>query len=358
MPDNIPEELFSLRKRLYGPITLFVGLFAFGTFGYFFISILNPPDVLDTSSRLLILRHAIYQTAITLAGVGFSDVLESQATWTGTLFTVFLALVGIGFLMYFISTVTAFIVGGELRQIMETRAMEKRIRAMENHYIVCGAGENGRHVISELIATERQFVVIENDPEQIERLRNFGNVCYIQGDATEDELLIKVGIERARGLMSVLPSDKDNLLVVITARQLNPTLRVVSRCIEEINQKKLIKVGADAVVTPAYIGGLRMVSEMVRPTVTTFLDVMLRDKRAIRFENLTVPKGNHLVNKTLAEAALPDVADINVIAARPSPADDFIYNPHGNLVLNEGIELVVVGTPTDIQNVANHYELY
>ena len=346
---------FSLGGRLFRPMFLFITLFCFGTFGYYLIKktdgLPNPPSV---KNDIQLLRNCTYQTAILLTGVGFSDVLESEKTWRGTAFTVVMAFFGLGFLMYFISTITAFIVGGELSQILERKKMMKRIEQLSQHFIVCGGGENGRHVVAELIATKRPFVVIEMDTDRIEKFKQLGDICYVQADATDDDTLLAAGVERAEGLVVALPNDKDNLLITISARQLNPDVRIVSRCIDLVNQKKLLKAGADAVVAPAMIGGLRMVSEMVRPTVVTFLDTMLRDRRAIRFEDIRLPEGHKLVGKSLAEANFPTIADVNIIATRAGEESEFIYNPHGNLGLTAGMDLVAVGTPEEILKIRRH----
>ncbi|MBN2712975.1 MAG: potassium channel protein [Planctomycetes bacterium] len=349
---------FTLFGRLSRPVFLFVALFAFGTIGYFIIKKadgLGYPE--GVSNDLQLIRHCTYQTAILLTGVGFSDVLQSERSWLGTGFTVIMAFVGLGFLMYFISTITAFIVGGELSQILERKKMLKRIEKLSGHFILCGGGETGRHVASELQATKRDFVVIDNDSERLEKLKSTGDICYVQDDATDDDVLRAAGIERASGLLSSLPNDKDNLLVVITARQLNPELRIISRCVDLVNKKKLMKAGADSVVAPAMIGGMRMVSEMVRPTVVTFLDTMLRDHRAIRFENMCIPAGHELVGKTLGHARFPDIADVNIIATRDGEKSDFVYNPHGNLLITPGMDLVVVGTPDEIGKIRKYLKI-
>lgn len=354
---RLPEDL-CLEARLRLPVLLFISFFCIGTFGYFVIkkaSVLAPGA--EPINDLELLRLCTYQTAILLTGVGFSDVLASEQTWAGTLFTVMMSFFGLGFLMYFISTITAFVVGGELSLILEKKKMRNRIQNLEGHYIVCGGGETGSHVVSELLATQRPFVVIETHDERLEKLKALGDICYLQQDATEDETLLEAGIERAAGLVSSLPSDKDNILIVLTARQLNPHLRIISRCIDLANRKKLAKVGADAVVAPPMIGGLRMASELIRPNVVTFLDTMLRDRRMIRFEDIRIPADHSLVGQTLAEAKLPAVADVNIIATRESPVADFIYNPHGDLRICGGMDLVVIGAPDAILALRRYLKL-
>lgn len=337
----------TLWERLAGPVTLFVILFAVGALGYYAVSLVEYGDGRPEPT----LRESVYQTAILLTGVGFGDVLESNRSWPSTAYTVVLAFFGMGFLMYFISTITAFIVGGELGRILEVKKMRKRIEDLAGHYIVCGGGETGRHVVAELQETGRPFVLLELGGDRLAKYKETGDILCIQADATEDDVLLAAGIERAVGLISSLPADKDNLLLVITARQLNPKLRIISRCIDLDNRKKLLKAGADSVVSPNMIGGMRMASEMLRPAVVTFLDTMLRDRRGIRFENIRIPPGHALVGKTLAEANFPALADVNIVATRESETAEFVYNPRGKLALKSGMELVAIGSATEIEKI-------
>jgi len=340
-----------LLQRLAPPSALFIGLFAFGSLGYFLIAVITGKPAPNVET----LRNAIYQTAILLTTVGFGDPLLSNETWLGTIFTTILAFGGMGIILYVISSVTAFIVGGELSQILEARKMQKQIATLKDHAIICGGGETGRHVVSELIATQRPFVLIERDSERLQKLKEQSkDLLYLQMDACDDDVLQAAGVERAAGLVASLPTDKDNLLLVITARQLNPRLRIIARCIDLDNKKKLQKAGADSVVAPSMIGGMRMVSEMVRPATVTFLDTMLRDRRAIRFEDMRVPAGHALVGKTLAQANFPALAEVNIIATRESEKHEFVYNPRGNLVIAAGMDLVAVGSPEEIGKIRAH----
>ncbi|MHC4887542.1 MAG: potassium channel family protein, partial [Planctomycetota bacterium] len=228
----------------------------------------------------------------------------------------------------------------------------KRIDALHDHTIICGCGETGFHITRELIATRRPFVIIESNLDRIAALEaGLGEVLHIDADASEDAVLLKAGIDRAEGLISALPSDKDNLLVTITARQLNPDLRIISRCVDMKNGPKLKKAGADSVVSPNMIGGLRMVSEMIRPSVVTFLDVMLRDKRQVRIEEAVVKAGSPYAGSTLQEAHFRQQAAINIIATRGPDEEEFTYNPHASTPLKEGTTLIIIGAPSEIAKV-------
>ncbi|MHC4870379.1 MAG: potassium channel family protein [Planctomycetota bacterium] len=227
--------------------------------------------------------------------------------------------------------------------------MRKKITALKNHFIICGGGETGIHCVEELCSSGTDFVLIDINEEIIDDYQNkHKDILFLKEDASEDDVLVDAGIHSAAGLVAALSNDKDNLLLTITARQLNPEIRIVSRAVDLTNIQKLKKAGADAVVCPTRIGGLRMISEMLRPTVTNFLDTMMSDRRMIRIEEAIVEAGSKLAGLTLAEANISAVSDVNVIATRLSNDDDFTYNPRGNTKLDEGTTLVVLGPSDDI----------
>lgn len=350
---KVPDDLqATLALRLWVPVSLFVALVCVGTSGYYVLA--------HAAGRTRVtVRECLYQTSILLTGVGFSDILGSEQHWPLTAFTVVLCFLGLGILLYIVSTITAFVVSGELTDLLEKKSMRMRIEALRDHFVICGGGETGRHVVGEMLATRRPYVVVETSPEALEKLHHEhgADLCFLEADASDDETLRTAGIEHARGLIASLPNDKDNLLVVITARQLNPRLRIISRCIELENAKKLRLAGADAVVSPNMIGGLRMASEMTRPTVVSFLDTMLRDRRAIRFEEIRLPEGHPLVGKTLAEAGLASMADVNVVAAREAGRENFVYNPRGGLALRAGMDMVVIGSPEELEKLRKGLDL-
>jgi len=331
----------ALRERLVWPLLAFVAFYLFGILGYYFIGLM-------TESPLASLRHSIYQSAIVLTSVGLQDILNSNDTWVGSIFTVILSFLGLSVMVYALSTITAFIVGGELRDFLEARRMEKRIEDMQDHFLICGGGETGQYVAEEMLATDQPFVLIEIDPDRATKLREIGDFCYLVADASDDTVLQDAGIERARGLISALSADKDNLLTVITARQMNPGLRIVSRCVQMENERKLRKAGANAVVSPNMIGGRRMANVLTRPGVVTFMDELMRDNSAIRFENVRIAPGHALENKTLAEANFHAIADVNIIATREPGQTNYQYNPRGNLILTAGITLIAIGLPAEI----------
>jgi voltage-gated potassium channel len=245
-----------LEHRITVVLAILRGILASGTLGYMLVEGWSPLD-------------ALYMTVITLATVGYGETHPLSPV--GRIYTIALILIGLGVVGYGLSTVVAFLVEGQLTGILERRKMERKIRSLRDHVILVGAGETGKHIAEELLNTGTPFVVIERDPAQVGALERLGKVLYINGDATESGVLREARIESARGLISSAPSDKDNLFVILTARELNSALRIVSRVIAEGSRHKLLKAGADAVVSSNLIGGLRMASEMLRPHVVSFL---------------------------------------------------------------------------------------
>ncbi|MBI2561910.1 MAG: potassium channel protein [candidate division NC10 bacterium] len=323
-----------LQKRLALIGALFLAVFSAGTAAFMLV---EGWPFLD----------ALYMTTITLSTVGFQEV--HPLTTGGRLVAMALILGGTGSLAYGLSVVTAFIVEGELRDVLGKRRMEKALAKLHGHVIVCGAGETGKHVVEELLKTHTPCVVIEQNLVRLKHLERFGPTPVIEGDATDGEVLTRARIGVARGLITTLPSDKDNLFVILTARELNPKLRIVSRAIQDDSDPKLRKAGADAVVSANQIGGLRLVSEMIRPQVVSFLDSMLRDPhRVLRVEEAEVVPGSPVVGKTLGALDLINRVGLVVIAKRHGPEGDYEYNPKGSSRLEVGDFLIVCGGPGQI----------
>jgi voltage-gated potassium channel len=220
---------------------------------------------------------------------------------------------------------------------------------LERHVIVCGAGRTARHVIDELAATRTPCVVIDRDPERIERMReHHPTMALIVGDATEDETLVEAGIERAAGIVAALGEDKDNVYITLTARGVSPTLRIVAKAIDPGTEPKLRRAGADRVVTPNHIGGMRLASEILRPNVVEFLETMLRDPELVlRIEEATVAPRSSVMGKTIGAVNLRKVCDVLIVAAR-LPDGHYTFNPGAELVLETGLTLIVLGERDEV----------
>jgi voltage-gated potassium channel len=209
---------------------------------------------------------------------------------------------------------------------------------------VCGAGETGRAVVQELRKVGRQVVVVDHDPKQLEMLQDFSGVPLIQGDATDEDVLQQAGLEKASGIIAALPSDKDNLVVTVTVRQKYPTTRIVARNIETKMAEKILKAGANSTVSPTHIGGMRLASEMVRPHVVTFLDLMLKERsKTLRIEEIQVPYHSDWVGIELGHIQLRDKFNVSCLALRHSTDDSFRYNPPDTEIVKGNCVLVVMG---------------
>lgn len=293
--------------------------------------------------RQVTLLDAIYMAVITISTVGYGEIVSTAAHPGLRIFNIVYILFGIGIMLYVFSVSTAFIVQGELHDIFRRRKMLKQLQDMHDHLIVCGAGETGNYLVQELLKTGNLFVVIDHDEERLARISQRGDFPTLKGDGTDEEILTAARIQKARGLAIVLPEDRDNLMATVTARQLNPTLRIVARCAEVKMVDKLLRAGANAAISPNQIGGMRLASELIRPSVVTFLDLMLRDaERTIRVEEIVLGEGSLWMGKNLKEMDLHRHFDLLVLAVR-KPDGEVKFNPRHDVPLAGGDVLVVMG---------------
>jgi voltage-gated potassium channel len=254
-----------------------------------------------------------------------------------------LILGGLGGFAYGLSAITAFWVEGELSHVWETRRMERRIAKLKDHVIVCGGGNTGRHIMRELIETRTSFVCVEIDPRQEDDLHKLGpDVVYLFGDATDGDVLRQARVDTARGLIACMPSDKDNLFTILTARELNARLRIVSRLVSDESGPKLLKAGADGVVSVPTIGALRIASAMIRPQVVTVLDAMLREPGGMRVQEIRVGRGAD--GQTLGGLRVRDRLGIIVFALREDVTKRYHFNPPPDRVLRAGDILFACAT--------------
>jgi voltage-gated potassium channel len=222
--------------------------------------------------------------------------------------------------------------------------MHKNIDKLKDHIIVCGAGSTGRHVLTELEEYGIAAVLIDIDPEAVDAYRETNPKGYsLVGDATDDHQLERANIACARGLVAALASDKDNLYLTLSARQFNPKMRIVARGSDLRVLEKLKKAGADTVVSPNYIGGLRMVSELLRPKVVRFLDEMRRDKSMTRIDEVDICEDSRFAGRSLRDMDIRKATDLLVLAVRVPNEDGYTYNPGADFILKAGMTLVVLG---------------
>ncbi len=328
------------KKRLLVSLTIFLFVFVLGVSGFM---ILGGPGTT--------LLDSVYMTVITLSTIGYGETIDTSHNPAARIFNIVFIILSLSTIAYAVSSITAFVVEGELKDILGRRKMDKEIARLRDHYIICGGDETAATIVRELIATQKPFVVIELEKAKIDKLAALGPVLAVQGDATEDSVLEKAGIGRAKGVLSVLPTDEANLFVTISARSLNPGLRIVAKGNDPQSHKKMIKAGADSVISPTNIGGMRMVSEMIRPATTTFLDMMLREReRVLRFDEVTVPAGSRLAGKTIAESQLGDSSGALLVALRKGGGKDFDFNPAKTTRLTEGDVLIFIASPEMIKD--------
>ena len=317
------------RKSILKPVVLLFLIAATGTIGYHLIEGWPFFD-------------GLYMTVITLATVGYGETHELSQH--GRIFTIFLILSSIGIVGYALSTLAAFIIEGELDRMLRGRKMDKRIASLKDHYVLCGAGHTGKAIAMEFFKTRHDFVVIDRNAESLKSLEELGDIPHIYGDATHDNILEASGIKRAKGLVSALSEDKDNVFVVLSARAMNPDLRIVSRIINDTNKEKIKKAGADEIVSPNSIGGMRMASVMLRPSVVNFLDAMLRvPDQTIRVDEFAVKERSCLVGQSLKEADIGSKTGLLLVAIKPATGG-YVFNPPGKTKLNAQDILILIGT--------------
>ena len=321
-------------KRLIIALILLAIVIVAGSLGYMAI---EGWGILDS----------FYMTIITIASVGYMEV--NPLSPNGRVFTIFLIIFGMGVLLFGISTFTAFLVEGELSEILRRRKMEKMIAGLKEHYIVCGMGRIGRHIIDELHKTRRLCVAIDKNEEACRRLAEEERL-FIKGDATSSAVLKSANITHAKGVFCSLPTDAENLLLVLTARGINPSLKIVARAEEDESEEKMRRAGADGVVLPEFIGGLRMTSAMVRPEAVTFLDKMLKDQEEVyRVEDIFVDADSVFAGKTLKTSGLMERKGFSVVAVRKG--DRYIFNPSGDERIETGDAVILIGESESIREV-------
>jgi len=316
-------------RRFYIAIAVLALAVAFGTAGLRYGA--EPQPGWD---------DALYMTLITISTVGYGEIVPLD-TFAERVFGGLLAIAGFGVLTFLFTSLTVFFLESDLDLTLRRRRMEKEIRRLKGHYIVCGFGRVGRNVGSELRVTHRRFVAIDiNEAQLSAQQEHFPDLLYLAGDASDDDLLLAADIEDAAGVFAVTGDDSRNLMIALTAKQLNPDVRVVARCHEVRNIPKLRKAGADAIVSPDFTGGMRIASQMVRPHVVSFLDEMLRSDKQLRMEEVPVPPA--AAGRLLGALRRRDDGYV-VVAVRE--AGGWQFNPPDDFRLQAGHTLIAMASP-------------
>ncbi len=292
------------------------------------------------------LLSSLYMTVITLATVGYSE--PQPLSDAGRIFTMFLIITGVGGFFYIVVAFSQFLVEGRLQIMWGKRRMQKSIDKLSGHYIVCGYGRIGAIVAEEIINEGHDVVVLEQESELIEKMENEGILCA-EGDATDDELLVDVGLMRAHALITALSSEAANVYVTLTARQLNPKITIVARAGHRSHITRLEYAGADRVVLPHLIGGVRMAQNVLRPTVTNFLELALHGTDIeLQMEELLVPKNSLLVGQDLIQSNIRPDYNLIIIAIK-KPDGEMTFNPGPREVIHEADTLLLVGDRSDFR---------
>jgi voltage-gated potassium channel len=321
------------RNKYFWCGVILAAIIIIGTVGYWFIGG-GDYSFID----------CLYMTVITITTIGFTEVIDLAGNTAGRVFTVIIAIGGV--LAYLVTNLTAAIVEGELTKSFRRRRMEKAAGKASEHFIVCGVGWAGLHIINELRETKRPHVIVDISRSKIDKsLETMSDGIFIEGDATDNDTLVKAGISSASGLFAVTGDDNQNLVICLTARQLNPAVRIVAQCNEMKNIEKMKKAGADSVVSPGYISGMRMASEMIRPTVVNFLDNMLRGKdENLRVEE--VPMSPSLTGKALSSLNLKEYPRTLLLAVKKG--ESWVYNPsRSEYIIEPENRLIVMTTPEE-----------
>ena len=284
---------------------------------------------------------SFYMTFITVATIGYGEIVDLSTHPMGRLFTVAISLVGILTLSYLFSTFLALLIESDLNAAFRRRRMERQIAGLAGHYIVCGIGRVGTNVALELVKTHRSLVVVERDTEALHRwLEQHPDTLHIEADAADDDALRRAGVYRAAGVFAVTGDDSHNLMVCLSVKLLNPAARVVVRLHEVRNTDKARRVGADEIVSPDFTGGMRIASAMIRPHVVNFMDQMLRTDEGLRLEEVSVPAGHP---PTALARLLPRSRDYVLMAVHER--GQWVFNPPDDHVVQAGAALVLMTSP-------------
>ena len=326
---NIPE----LYRRVIFFVFLILSVTTIGTIGYL---------VIQPEYTFL---EALLMTTITLSTVGYEEV-KPLTTDTSIAFTIFLIVIGVATLGYGVSSIISIIVEGQIKNTFRYRKMEKAIAKLSGHVILCGHGRLGNHAADELEKWKKPCVIIEYNKEIAEDLQARNKLC-IHGSAVEDSVLIKAGIARAKGLISALSHDTDNLFVALTARRLNPELLIISRVEYENSEVKLLSAGADKVLSPTHIAGRRMATMLVNPEVVNFLDVVNEASNVdLILQEFHIKKDSWLDDVQIKDCKLS--RDIRIIGLKDTNGE-MLVNPDSSTRLKAGQIMIILGEKTRIE---------
>ena len=321
-----PRSFVGNHRRILLAVAAVAIAIGLGTAGFYLI---EGWSILDS----------LYVSAQTVTTVGYGDL--TPATRNGRIFSTIFMLVGVGVVLYALTATVQAIVQSELVETFGQRRQSRKMSKLRNHFIVCGAGRVGSHLVRGLLGSAETFIVIERDAQRVAELIDLG-VTVLVRDATLEESLNEAGVKHARGLAACLPDDADNVYVVLTARDLNPELHIVARAVEEQAEAKLIRAGANRVVAPTIIGGHRMAMALTKPAVDDFLGSITANKLELAFEQLEIEPSSVLAGQKLSETNIRSGLDIVIVSIRRSDGQIF-FNPSGEATIESGDILIAIG---------------
>lgn len=282
---------------------------------------------------------SLYVTAQTVTTVGFGD-LTPRTFWGRAFSTVFM-MVGVGIVLYALTSAVQSIVQSEMVATFGQRRLSRKMSRLHNHFIICGAGRVGSHLMRSLKGSNETFIVIESNTQKVAHLLDLG-IAVLVRDATLEESLLEAGVEHAKGLAACLPDDADNVYVVLIARDLNPDIHIVARAAEEQAESKLIRAGANRVVAPTIIGGHRMAMALTKPAVGDFLDSLTANQLELGFEQLEVEAVSPFVGRKLSETNIRSQLNIVIVSIRRT-SGEIVFNPSADATIEAGDMLIAIG---------------
>lgn len=321
-------------KYVVRGVALLAAVLCFGTFGYM---VIEKWGFLD----------ALYMTVITITTVGFGEI--HPVSEDGRIFTIILIFAGIGIVAYILGLVAQTMVAFQMSKILGRRRLGVKMKTMKDHYIICGYGRIGKTICHELVSNGIPVVVIDANQEMKSIFDENGIPCILD-DATSEDVLMEARIDRAKGLVSVVSSDADNLFITMSARGLNPSLFILTRADEEQNQKKFLRAGANRVFLPYLIGGQKMAHTIVKPAVTDFLELTVHDKDIeLKMQELLVQEGSRLAGVNLLESGIRQDLNIIIIAIMKSDGT-MTFNPSSQTRMEQGDTLIALGHTHDLED--------
>ena len=326
------------KRKLKFILYAFALLLFIGVIGY---KILLKVDFVD----------ALYMTVITISTVGFGEV--GTTSNISEIFSVFMIFLGVGIVGYAFTTIVAMFVEGKVVDLWKGSKMDRKISALNNHYIICGSGELAEVIINKFIDENLDFVVITDKRDDLDDYSQH-NILVIEGHSTEESVLEHARIERAKGLVATLDNEVDNIVTVLTARDLNKEIYIIANAITKSGSEKLLKVGANKTLSATEISGKRMASLMIKPNIISFLDVVTRiGDVELDLEEVVVMNGSYLENKNLIESQIPKKTGLIVLAIKKIEDGKMLFNPPGDYTFKIGDVLIVLGREEQVDKLRN-----